>query len=76
MFDASSQRGDSIRPRAQAMPAKNGRAAAKASAQAKGGKKKKASFTMAHADAFGLPPLMKRSIAARDCKAANGLIVA
>ena len=38
-------------------------------------KKKKASFTMAHADAFGLPPLMKRSIA-RDCEAANGLIVA
>jgi len=30
---------------------------------------------MAHADAFGLPPLMKRSIA-RDCEAANGLIVA
>ena len=52
----------------------NDRAAAKASAQAKGGKKK-ASFTMAHADAFGLPPLMKRSIA-RDCEAANGLIVA
>jgi len=54
----------------------NDRAAAKASAQAKGGKKKKASFTMAHADAFGLPPLMKRSSAARDCEAANGLIVA
>ena len=32
MFDASSQRGDSIRPRAQAIPAKKGRAAANASA--------------------------------------------
>ncbi len=51
----------------------NERAAAKANA--KNSSKKTASYTMAHADAFGLPPLMKRSVA-RDCEASNGLIIA
>ena len=51
----------------------NERAAAKANA--KKSSKKTASYTMAHADALGLPPLMKRSVA-RDCEASNGLIIA